>query len=272
MVAYMLFALPDQLIKSVEALNNNNIGQTATALNPIYFWVGLVLTLGLGIIAINLLTKRGEVKKLDADLQLDLADETEEEETIEEEKLADESKEMVSQVKEISKIKGDQKTKFDQILAHVCKSVDASQGVIYLKNRKSNKNFLELYAAYAFAIAESETLTYEMGEGIIGQAAKEGKSFIVDSVPEGHMEIFSGLGNSSPTHLFIVPLKKDNHLFGVAELSSFKAFNSINQQIIQDSLNVLGTIIEEKKPIKKETEKPIKKAAVKKPTRKKEDN
>jgi hypothetical protein len=61
------------------------------------------------------------------------------------------------------------------------------------------------------------------------------------------MEIFSGLGNASPTHLLVTPIKKNDKILGVAEISSFKVFNSIDQQKVQDALLVLGNVIEEKK-------------------------
>ena len=264
-VAYVLFELPEKLIQSVDAINNNNIDQASTALNPVYLVVGFVLLVGMGIITLNLMSRKSEILIGDAELELEVEEEDEEEETSDEQ-LADESKEMVKAIKEISKGKEDKKTKYDQILAHVCKGIEASQGVIYLKGKKSSKTIFELYSSFAFSIAESESLVYELGEGLIGQAGKEGNALVIDSVPEGHMEIFSGLGNATPTHLYVIPLKKNNSVFGVAELSSFKHFNSIDQQIIQDALNVLGTVTDSSAPKKasQPKEKPAKRTSKKK--------
>ena len=248
LIAYFLFLLPDKLIHSVDALNNNNIDQASTALNQIYLIVGLELLFGLGIITLTLMGKQSETAiNIDKSTATDiLIEEEEEENEVDVEKLADESKNLVKELNEIVKGKGERKEKFDQVLAHICKNIEASQGVIYTKAKVSNKIAVKLYSAYAFTVGESEELSFELGEGIVGQVAKEGKTLIIDSVPEGHMEIFSGLGNASPTHLLVIPLKKKNEIVGVAEFSSFKVFNSIDQQKVQDGVLVLENIAQEK--------------------------
>ena len=253
-VAYFLFELPEKLVRTVNAIDHNNLNQAYSALNEIYIVIGLVLAFGLGVITINLLGRKSEEDlKQDKASTQSLEDEElaeEEDEEVDVEQLANESKTLVTELNALVKGKSNKQDKFDKVLSHICKHLEASQGVIYLNAKISNKNGVKLFSTYAFAIGESEELGYELGEGIIGQVAKEGNPLIIDSVPEGHMEIFSGLGNASPTHLLVAPIKKNDKIIGVAEISSFKNFNSIDQQKIQDSLLVLGNISEDKSEVK----------------------
>ena len=46
-----------------------------------------------------------------------------------------------------------------------------------------------------------------MNEGLVGRAAFEMNTIYVDEVPDDYVEVTSGLGESNPKVLLIVPLK-----------------------------------------------------------------
>jgi hypothetical protein len=127
----------------------------------------------------------------------------------------------------------DQKALLDKVLSKVCNELEACQGAVFLTRNSENIRLLELSASYAYYFAESKTVTFEFGEGLVGQVAKEGKFITVRSVPKGYLTILSGLGSTSPGYLAIAPLKHNEIIVGVMEIASFKEFSSADEEFIQ---------------------------------------
>ena len=55
-------------------------------------------------------------------------------------------------------------------------------------------------------------------EGLLGQAAAQGRSMIVDDVPDGYLSFGSALGKAKPRHLAILPARVDGAVNAVIEL------------------------------------------------------
>lgn len=126
----------------------------------------------------------------------------------------------------------DNNAKLDKILSGICHEIEACQGAIFQAIQKDNIRLIELCASYAYFIAESKTVTYEFGESLTGQVAKEGKLLNISSVPEGYVTVISGLGNSSPKHLIIAPIKLKEVVVGIIEIASFKAFTKEDEEFL----------------------------------------
>lgn len=123
--------------------------------------------------------------------------------------------------------------KWQEALNHLCNSLNAGQGALYIAQSKGNQKSIELQSSYALVLGEGESNpSFLWGEGLIGQAAASGKSLYLDELPEGYARrIESGLGSALPKFLFIMPLKKENEVVGVVELATFTPLNeSIKKQ------------------------------------------
>lgn len=131
-------------------------------------------------------------------------------------------------------------------LQAVCKQIDAGQGALYRVIEEGNKRKVELKSGYALTIGESTVIKYEVGEGLIGQAAANGNTLYVDDVPEGYIKIVSGLGSASPKHLLIVPVKNNNHVLGIFELASFSPISEDQRKFVEESAQLLGDKISTK--------------------------
>jgi hypothetical protein len=107
-----------------------------------------------------------------------------------------------------------------RVLNEICNRVGAGQGAIY-----TNRNgLLELTQGYALG-HERHSVSYNLGEGIVGRVAAEGWRLCLDRVPEGYINVFSGLGNSSPTQLVLAPVKDNDQVKGVIEIACFQPLN-----------------------------------------------
>jgi DNA repair exonuclease SbcCD ATPase subunit len=67
----------------------------------------------------------------------------------------------------------------------------------------------------------------------VGQVWQEEKTLLIDNVPDGYTKIQSGLGQSQPNHLIIVPLIDNKKTYGIIELASFHPFEDYKLDFIQ---------------------------------------
>jgi methyl-accepting chemotaxis protein len=128
----------------------------------------------------------------------------------------------------------------------ICKQLEAGQGAIYAVNESEEKRIVELQGGYALNIGESTTISYEFGEGLIGQAAVSGRSLYVDDVPEGYIKIVSGLGSASPKYLLIVPMKHDGQVLGVMEIASFTPISEDGRKFSEEAGELIANQITNK--------------------------
>jgi putative methionine-R-sulfoxide reductase with GAF domain len=106
--------------------------------------------------------------------------------------------------------------------------------------KKGNTRYIELFASFAYHVPEGEIVTFKFGEGLAGQVAKEGKLVNLQSVPEGYIQILSGLGSSSPTNLIIIPVRSEGEIIGVVEIASFKEFSQQHEVLLQSTFDKLS--------------------------------
>lgn len=120
------------------------------------------------------------------------------------------------------------------------KALEAGQGAIYKvvsQGEKITANFID---GYAFTLEEGKTIEFDSGDGLIGQAVASGKTLYLDEVPEGYINIVSGLGNASPRYLLIVPIKVENAVVGVFELASFAPFDPARQKFTEAAAQAMA--------------------------------
>jgi methyl-accepting chemotaxis protein len=129
---------------------------------------------------------------------------------------------------------------FQKGLQALGKTLEAGQGAIYTVINQGDTITAKFVDGYAFTLEEGKTLEFDSGDGLIGQAVASGKSLYIDEVPEGYINIVSGLGNASPRYLLIVPIKKENTVVGVFELASFTPFDTAKQKFAEAAAQVLA--------------------------------
>lgn len=101
----------------------------------------------------------------------------------------------------------------------------ASQGALFLYDDTSEQGGLEMVGAYAFHRQKQTGRRLAVGEGLAGQAFLEGKTIRIGHIQKEHFYISSGLGESRPSSILIVPLRDEVHVEGVMELASFQVFD-----------------------------------------------
>jgi len=122
----------------------------------------------------------------------------------------------------------------------ICKQLDAGQGALYLTSDENGQRKVELKQGYALSVSENSIVSFDFGEGLVGQSAANGQTLYVDDIPEGYIKIISGLGSASPRYLLIVPVKQGEKVMGVMEIASFTSISEDQRKFVEESAKLLG--------------------------------
>lgn len=122
----------------------------------------------------------------------------------------------------------------DEVIKNLVHYIGASQGGLFsLDDSDSKKVYLEMVSAFAYDRKKFLTRRIALGDGLIGVCALEKNTIYITDVPADYMEIESGLGDSKPKSLLIVPLKSEDRILGVIELASFNLFRPFEIQFVE---------------------------------------
>jgi CheY-like chemotaxis protein/HAMP domain-containing protein len=134
------------------------------------------------------------------------------------------------------------------ILSELATLVSAQHAVFYSLTEPDGgeEPVLELQAGYGYEERRHLSRSFRIGEGLVGQCAKEKKRILLTDVPGDYVKINSGLGESTPLNIIVLPVLFEGSLRAVIELASFSPF-SVTQQTFLDSITesigiVLSTI------------------------------
>jgi methyl-accepting chemotaxis protein len=107
-----------------------------------------------------------------------------------------------------------------KILSNLISYLNVNQGAFFLLSK--DKETLQLSSAYAYDRRKFVNKDVKLGDGLLGNSAKEMKLTYITDLPQDYINITSGLGDANPNSLIIVPLVSDDELYGVFELASFR--------------------------------------------------
>jgi PAS domain S-box-containing protein len=111
-----------------------------------------------------------------------------------------------------------------QVVANLVKYIGANQGSLFILENKNGQPVLVLAGAYAYDKRRYLQKEIALGSGLLGQAAWEGSTALYTNLPDQYVEITSGLGETTPGSLLIVPLKTNNQVYGALEIAGFEKF------------------------------------------------
>jgi len=114
------------------------------------------------------------------------------------------------------------------VINQLCTYLNTQIGAIYLFDNGQ----LNLSGSYAYSFRKQNTSIIKPGEGLVGQAAAEKKIIVFTEVPDDYIRINSGLGNSIPKNLVMLPLLQDEEIKGVIEIGSAKEFSTLQMEFL----------------------------------------
>lgn len=111
---------------------------------------------------------------------------------------------------------GDQKLQelSRNILAYLADRLGAQAGAIFVRLDSGYRRS----ATYGVPDESKVPDSADAGGGLLAEAIREGKSFVLREVPDGYLQAGSGLGQSRPSRLLIAPIHLDDDVNGAVEL------------------------------------------------------
>jgi HAMP domain-containing protein/PAS domain-containing protein len=134
----------------------------------------------------------------------------------------------------------------DEIISNLVKYIEANQGALFIIEAdkvSDDEEYMELAACYAWDKKKFLEKKIYKGEGLSGQAWIEGDVIYLTEVPNDYVSITSGLGESNPRSVLIVPLKLNDEIHGVIEMASFKEYDDFEVEFVERiAENIASTI------------------------------
>jgi len=129
------------------------------------------------------------------------------------------------------------------ILSELAPVVSAQQGVFYMMDGNMTEPELRLLASYAYRERKGVNNRFRLGEGLVGQAALERERILLSNVPEDYVQISSGLGESKPVNIVVLPILFEGNVKAVMELSSFEKFSPTHQAFLDQLTESIGIVL-----------------------------
>ena len=85
--------------------------------------------------------------------------------------------------------------------------------------------------------------SFRLGEGLMGQAVKDGKMLIVPDVPDDYLYFGSSLGQSKPRHLVILPVTADGNVNAVIELGFMRETHPNTLELLEGASESIGVAV-----------------------------
>ncbi|MEU5050598.1 HAMP domain-containing protein [Streptomyces sp. NPDC021096] len=101
---------------------------------------------------------------------------------------------------------------------------------------------LRMLGSYGYSMGSMPT-SFRPGESLIGTAAQEKRTILVENVPPGYLKIASGLGEAPPAHVIVLPVLFEGQILGVIELASFYPFTQIQKDFLSQIAEMIGTSV-----------------------------
>ncbi|MFE0510002.1 HAMP domain-containing protein [Streptomyces sp. NPDC058964] len=101
---------------------------------------------------------------------------------------------------------------------------------------------LRMLGSYGYSMGSMPT-SFRPGEALIGTAAKEKRTILVENAPSGYLKISSGLGEAPPAQVIVLPVLFEGKVLGVIELASFAPFTQIQKDFLNQIAEMIATSV-----------------------------
>ncbi len=130
------------------------------------------------------------------------------------------------------------------VIKELTKYINATQGCFYLlKDGEGRDKYFDMSAFFAYDRKKFADKQIKWGDGLIGTSALEKKSIYITDVPDDYVSVTSGLGYTNPKSILIVPLIKEEELFGAIEFASLNKIESYQLDFVEKvAENIASTL------------------------------
>ena len=131
----------------------------------------------------------------------------------------------------------------DRATRFLARYLEAPVGALYYADQNGD---LQLHGHHALVAGEDVKASrqFRKEEGLVGQAAQQDQIIVINDPPADHFRIRSGLGESSPRALVLLPLLHATRVTGVLELGLLKPWSETASEFLLSVRETLAIAIE----------------------------
>ena len=120
------------------------------------------------------------------------------------------------------------------IMGNLVDYMGAIQGALFVKNDDNpDDEFYEVTGAIAYQRQKVMDGKFHLGESLVGRCAYEKMTIYMEEVPENYVQITSGLGESNPRTILLVPAILNDEVYAIIELVSFNTFEKHQIEFVE---------------------------------------
>ena len=131
------------------------------------------------------------------------------------------------------------------ILSELAPLVSAQHAVFYSMTSPSDGSepLLKFQAGYGYEERKHLSTSFRVGQGLVGQCAQEKQRILLTEVPSDYVTINSGLGESTPLNIIVLPVLFEGSVRAVVELASFSPFSEVHQTFLDQLPESIGLVL-----------------------------
>ncbi|OXY85928.1 HAMP domain-containing protein [Streptomyces diastatochromogenes] len=131
------------------------------------------------------------------------------------------------------------------IMAEVPPLVSAPYGAFFVAEEGEHGPELVMAAGYGLPEPpESGTpRRFRIGQGLVGQAARDRRALLVDPVPPGYATVSSAVGSAEPTALIVLPIVVEDLVLGAVELAALHSFTALHRDFLDRFVVSAGAVL-----------------------------
>ncbi len=126
------------------------------------------------------------------------------------------------------------------VISYLARYLEAQVGALYVVNGGE----VRLAGSHALDVGSTPIACFAVGEGVIGQAAKDGKVVVLDEVAAGHLAAKTGFGERASRQVLVWPVCQGDDVKAVMELGASGAFepckSKLLEKVTENLWNALG--------------------------------
>jgi CheY-like chemotaxis protein/HAMP domain-containing protein len=130
----------------------------------------------------------------------------------------------------------------NRALRFLARYLDAPVAALYYADDHDQLRLLGQYAGDAGEV--HAVPRFQFGEGLVGQAALSDELMVVNDPPAGHLRVRSGLGESAPRAIVLMPLTHSGRTRGILELALLHPWSDRAREVLNLVRETLAIAIE----------------------------
>jgi HAMP domain-containing protein/signal transduction histidine kinase/DNA-binding response OmpR family regulator len=128
------------------------------------------------------------------------------------------------------------------LLSELTPLVGAQHGTFYITDTEGQTPVLTLLTGYALDDA-TVPKRFKIGEGLVGQCAREKERILVTDAPGDYVRINSSLGHGTPQSIVVLPVLFEGDVRAAIELASFGQFSEVHLAFLDQLTQSIGIVL-----------------------------